>query len=92
MAIVCKCQSQEGTTSIETAAAEAVMLFCCMHTTTVAVTGLVTKGFVIAMPTFHAFFITHGRTFTPWMNSSFPQCVVCVCIPLLYRVCTQYWD
>ena len=29
-----------------------------------ACTGLVTKGFVIAMPTFHAFFITHGRTAT----------------------------
>ena len=40
------------------------------------------------MPTFHAFFITHGRTFTPWMNSSFPQCV-CVCAYHYYTECAH---
>ena len=48
-----------------------------------ALTGLVTKGFVIALPTFHAFFITH------WCR--LPQHGWIARFPLLGRVCAYHY-
>ena len=79
MAIVCKCQSQEGTHYLYRETAVAFTVLHCSR----ALTGLVTKGFVIALPTFHAFFITH------WCR--LPQHGWIARFPLLGRVCAYHY-